>query len=159
MIEVEITIGGHKFRIACAKGEEDQLDTAAKLLDREALALQSVNGRVPETKMLLMAGLMLGDKIKSLEWEKASVQKDLSEYKKEIESLKTQVDNFQNQTALDFEDDNKKHLANGDEDEILLLLKNTADTLDNVLSKFSDLKDKHSTDSSKVIEAVEGAFK
>ena len=29
MIEVEITIGGHKFRIACAKGEEDQLDTAA----------------------------------------------------------------------------------------------------------------------------------
>ena len=83
MIEVEITIGGHKFRIACAKGEEDQLDTAAKLLDREALALQSVNGRVPETKMLLMAGLMLGDKIKSLEWEKASVQKDLSDYKKE----------------------------------------------------------------------------
>ncbi len=121
MIEVEITIGGHKFRIACAKGEEDQLDTAAKLLDREALALQSVNGRVPETKMLLMAGLMLGDKIKSLEWEKASVQKDLSDYKKEIENLKIQVDNFQNQTALDFEDDNKKHLANGDENEILLL--------------------------------------
>ena len=61
--------------------------------------------------------------------------------------------------GLDFEDNNKKHLANGDENEILLLLKNTADTLDNVLSKFSDLKDKHSTDSSKVIEAVEGAFK
>ena len=94
MIEVEITIGGHKFRIACAKGEEDQLDTAAKLLDREALALQSVNGRVPETKMLLMAGLMLGDKIKSLEWEKASVQKDLSDYKKEIGNLKIQVDNL-----------------------------------------------------------------
>ncbi len=115
--------------------------------------------------MRLMAGLMLGDKIKSLEWEKASVQKDLSDYKKEIENLKIQVDNFQNQTALDFEDDTKKHLANGDnlangdKNEILLLLKNTADTLDNVLSKFSNLKDKHSTDSSKVIEAVEGAFK
>ena len=84
MIEVEITIGGHKFRIACAPGEEEQLDSAAKLLDREALALQSINGRVPETKMLLMAGLMLGDKIKSLEWEKASVKKDLINNKDEI---------------------------------------------------------------------------
>ena len=60
---------------------------------------------------------------------------------------------------MDFDDNNKNHLANGNESEILLLLKNTADTLDNVLSKFSDLKDKHSTDSLKVIEAVEGAFK
>ena len=95
MIEVEITIGGHKFRIACAPGEEEQLDSAAKLLDREALALQSINGRVPETKMLLMAGLMLGDKIKSLEWGKASVKKDLINNKEEIERLRKQLDEFQ----------------------------------------------------------------
>ena len=157
MIEVEITIGGHKFRIACAPGEEEQLDTAAKLLDREALALQSANGRVPETKMLLMAGLMLGDKIKTLEWEKASIRKDLTENKKEVENLKIQIDNFQNQTALDFKESALK--STEIDGEIYTLLKSTADTLDKIVSNFSSLKEKHSSDSSKVIEAVEGAFK
>ncbi len=157
MIEVEITIGGHKFRIACAPGEEDQLDIAAKLLDREALALQSVNGRVPETKMLLMAGLMLGDKMKALEWEKSSIQNDLKDHQKQIETLKNQIDTFQEQASLDFKE--KAGKSDGIDSEIYALLKSTADTLDKVVSNFSELKEKHSSDSLKVIEAVEGAFK
>ena len=156
MIEVEITIGGHKFRIACAPGEEEQLDSAAKLLDREALALQSINGRVPETKMLLMAGLMLGDKIKSLEWEKASVKKDLINNKEEIEKLRKQLDGFQDQKALDLNEKGDGNLS--DESEVLNLLKSTADTLDKLVANFTDVKEKHSSESIKVIEAVEGAF-
>ena len=157
MIEVEITIGGHKFRIACAPGEEEQLDSAAKLLDREALALQSVNGRVPETKMLLMAGLMLGDKVKALEWEKSSLKSSLNETKKEADNLKDQISAFQNQKALDF-DGNDLGYKSG-QSELLDLLSNTAETLDKLVARYSKLKDKDSTNHSRVIEAVEGAFK
>ena len=157
MIEVEITIGGHKFRIACAPGEEEQLDSAAKLLDREALSLQSVNGRVPETKMLLMAGLMLGDKIKALEWEKSTLRKSLSDTKKEVESLKHQIEGFQNQTSLNFEGNNK--VEKSTQFELLELLNNTAETLDKLVKSYATLKDKNSSESSEVIEAVEGAFK
>ncbi len=157
MIEVEITIGGHKFRIACAPGEEEQLDSAAKLLDREALSLQSVNGRVPETKMLLMAGLMLGDKVKALEWEKSSLRKNLTDTKKEVDSLKDQVKGFQNQTSLNFEGNDGE--GNSTHFELLELLNNTAETLDKLVESYTTLKDKNSIESTQVIEAVEGAFK
>ena len=156
MIEVEITIGGHKFRIACAPGEEEQLDSAAKLLDREALSLQSVNGRVPETKMLLMAGLMLGDKVKALEWEKSSLRKNLTDTKKEFENLKHQIKGFQNQTALNFEgtDQGKKST----EYQLLELLNHTAEALDKLVESYATLKDKNLSESLQVSEAVEGAF-
>ena len=157
MIEVEITIGGHKFRIACAPGEEEQLDSAAKLLDREALSLQSVNGRVPETKMLLMAGLMLGDKVKALEWEKSSLRKNLNDTKKEAENLKHQIEGFQNQTALNFEGTNQGEKST--QVELLELLGNTAEALDKLVESYATLKDKKISESLQVSEAVEGAFK
>ena len=157
MIEVEITIGGHKFRIACAPGEEEQLDSAAKLLDREALSLQSVNGRVPETKMLLMAGLMLGDKVKALEWEKSSLRKNLSDTKKEVENLKHQIEGFQNQTALNFEDTGEGEKPT--QFEMLELLNNTAEALDKLVDSYATLKDNNLSENLQVSEAVEGAFK
>ncbi len=66
-IEVEINIGGRKFEVACQQGEEQFLLTAAKYLDKEAQVLVSQIGRMPESRMLLMAGLMLADKTAGLE--------------------------------------------------------------------------------------------
>jgi cell division protein ZapA len=65
MPEMTIDIGGRQFRVACQPGEEDQLLRAAELLDAEARQLQDAIGRVPEARMLLMAGLMLADKAMS----------------------------------------------------------------------------------------------
>ena len=67
MPQVEITIGGRSFEVACQEGEEHYLHAAAKMLDDEAAALSSKIGRMPETRMLLMAGLMLADKTAVLE--------------------------------------------------------------------------------------------
>jgi cell division protein ZapA len=67
MPEVRITIGGREFDVACQDGEEHFLRAAAKLLDNEAQALVSQIGRMPETRMLLMAGLMLADKAAGLD--------------------------------------------------------------------------------------------
>ena len=62
MPEVQITIGGRPFNVACQEGEEHYLRSAAGLLDEEASALMDQIGRLPESRMLLMAGLMLADK-------------------------------------------------------------------------------------------------
>ena len=66
MPEVNVTIGGRNFALACNDGEEPHLQAAAKLLSTEADTLQSQIGRVPEARMLLMSGLMLADKVKEL---------------------------------------------------------------------------------------------
>jgi cell division protein ZapA len=67
MPEVRISIGGRDFDVACQPGEEHFLKAAAKMLDAEAQSLMGQIGRMPELKMLLMAGLMLADKTAGLE--------------------------------------------------------------------------------------------
>ncbi len=67
MPEVTITIGGRDFEVACQEGEEHYLKSAALMLDTEASAVNSQIGRMPEARMLLMAGLMLADKTAGLE--------------------------------------------------------------------------------------------
>ena len=67
MPEVEISIGGRTFEVACQEGEEQYLHSAANMLNTEAQVLVDQIGCVPETRMLLMAGLMLADKTAGLE--------------------------------------------------------------------------------------------
>ncbi len=67
MPEVRVVIGGRDFEVSCQEGEEHFLRAAARLLDAEATTLISQIGRMPESRMLLMAGLMLADKTAGLE--------------------------------------------------------------------------------------------
>ena len=69
MAEVRISIGGRGFDVACQDGEEGFLRSAAALLDAEATTLVDQVGRLPEARMLLMAGLMLADKTAGMEEE------------------------------------------------------------------------------------------
>lgn len=79
MPDVEITIGDRKFYIACRAGEEPFLNAAAKMLDAEATPLQAQMGRLPEARMLLMAGLMLADRTASVEDELRQAKARLAE--------------------------------------------------------------------------------
>ncbi len=69
MPDIEITIADRKFFVTCRAGEEHFLNAAAKMLDTEATPLQAQMGRLPEARMLLMAGLMLADRTASVEDE------------------------------------------------------------------------------------------
>ncbi len=62
MPEVTVSIGGRDFDVACQEGEEHFLRAAAAMLDAEATTLLNQIGRMPEGRMLLMAGLLLADK-------------------------------------------------------------------------------------------------
>ncbi|MDX5349916.1 MAG: cell division protein ZapA [Paracoccaceae bacterium] len=69
MPELEVTIGGRGFTVSCQPGEEHFLRSAAAMLDAEASPLVAQLGRLPEARMLLMAGLMLADKTAAVEDE------------------------------------------------------------------------------------------
>ncbi|MEO0936954.1 MAG: cell division protein ZapA [Pseudomonadota bacterium] len=88
MPEVTIHIGGRDFQVACQEGEEQYLHAAAKMLDDEAQVLTAQVGRMPEARMLLMAGLMLADKTASMEDQVAAAQGQLAEREAEIEGLR-----------------------------------------------------------------------
>ncbi len=79
MPDLEITIGGRPFQVACQPGEEHFLRAAAAMLDIEAQPLVAQMGRLPEPKMLLMAGLMLADKTAALEDEVRAMKAQLAD--------------------------------------------------------------------------------
>ena len=79
MAEIEITIGGRGFQVACQPGEEHFLRAAATALNREAEPLQTQLGRLPEGRMLLMAGLMVADRTAALDEEVRSLKAKLAE--------------------------------------------------------------------------------
>lgn len=62
MPEVTIKIGDRSFEVACQEGEEHFLQSAAAMLDVEAQTLASQIRHLTESRMLLMAGLMVADK-------------------------------------------------------------------------------------------------
>ena len=62
MSQVTIEIGGRSFDVVCQEGEESYLKTAAAMLDQEAQKLESSGARITESRMLLMAGLLLADR-------------------------------------------------------------------------------------------------
>ncbi len=74
MADVRVSIGGREFDVSCQPGEEHFLKSAAKLLDNEATVLLGQIGRLPEARMLLMAGLMLADKTAGLEDQLRTVE-------------------------------------------------------------------------------------
>ena len=88
MPEVDIEIGGRNFQAACQVGEEPYLQSAAKMLDQEAVQLIGQIGRVPEERMLLMSGLMLADKIAALEDKLNAAEKTLQELNSELAKLR-----------------------------------------------------------------------
>ena len=89
MPEVEIEIGGRTFEVACQDGEEHYLRSAARMLDEEATVLTQQTGRIPEARMLLMAGLMLADKT-------AGLQDKLREADDKMAEKEAELDQFRN---------------------------------------------------------------
>ncbi len=79
MPDLEITVGGRPFLVSCQPGEEHFLRAAAAMLDAEAQPLIASMGRLPEAKMLLMAGLMLADKTAAVEDEIRQLKSRLAE--------------------------------------------------------------------------------
>lgn len=90
MPQVEISIGGRTFEVACQDGEEHFLHSAAGMLDVEAQHLAGQIGRLPEARMLLMAGLMLADKTAGLEDKVRTSEAEIAELRAAIETLKSQ---------------------------------------------------------------------
>ena len=88
MPEVEIAIGGRKFEVACQTGEEHYLQVAARMLDEEASALAAQIGRIPELRMLLMAGLMLADKTAGLQDKLRAAEDRMAEKEAELEQMR-----------------------------------------------------------------------
>lgn len=63
MADVELSIGGRAYKLACRDGEEAELRAAASLLDSRVTALMQAHGAIAEPRLLLMAALIVAGEL------------------------------------------------------------------------------------------------
>ena len=63
MAQVDLFIAGRNYQIACREGEEENLKTAARLVDAKSREALSGLGSLSESRQLLFASLLLADQI------------------------------------------------------------------------------------------------
>jgi len=91
MPEINVTVGGRSYKMACEPGEEASVEQAADLLSHEADTLQGANGRLPEPRMLLMSGLMLADRTIEIAAKMEAAEAEIEELKDALKAAQSHV--------------------------------------------------------------------
>jgi cell division protein ZapA len=60
---VQVVVNGREYQVACDDGQEERLKELAQLFDKRVQALASSVGQVGDSRLLLMAGLVLADEL------------------------------------------------------------------------------------------------
>tara|TARA_B000000565_G_C23595358_1_gene304921 strand:+ start:21 stop:464 length:444 start_codon:yes stop_codon:yes gene_type:complete len=102
MTELEISIGGRIFSVACDNEEQEKVREAAALINEEADSIQSQLGRLPESKMLLLSALMIADRLVDVETE-SKVFKEKSEDLSDLKNKNQKLEQHRNALQSDYQ--------------------------------------------------------
>jgi cell division protein ZapA len=83
---VNVLINGRAYTVACDEGEEDRLRDVSQILDKRVRELASSVGQVGDSRILVMAGLVICDELSE------SLSR-LSELENEVAALKQKLNN------------------------------------------------------------------
>ena len=104
MAQVDVSVNGQSYRIACEDGQEDRLVDLAAMVDEKVTDLVNQIGQVGSNRLLVMAALIIADELVDLKNEAGSSQEledntnqqdtvlALQEITKRIENIADQVE-------------------------------------------------------------------
>ena len=104
MAQVDVSVNGQSYRIACEDGQEDRLADLATMVDEKVSDLVKQIGQVGSNRLLVMAALIIADELVDLKNEAGSLQEQkdntnqydtvlaLQEITKRIENIADQVE-------------------------------------------------------------------
>ena len=81
MSQVNVTINGRQFRMACEDGEEARLSRLAEELDASIATLRTRFGEIGDTRLTVMAAIMVADEL-------ADVRRRLKAAESELAALR-----------------------------------------------------------------------
>jgi len=74
MAQVDIVINGREYRIACEDGQEAHLRSLAGYIDEKIGELVGAVGQVGDTRLMVMASLLVADELSDTRQELAEAQ-------------------------------------------------------------------------------------
>ena len=78
MAQVNATIAGRQFRLACEDGQEDHLQSLAKDIDQRIIDLRRKFGEIGDTRLTVMAALMLADQLVEAEQKMRRLDEEIA---------------------------------------------------------------------------------
>jgi cell division protein ZapA len=81
MAQVNVTIGGRVYRMACDDGQEEHLMRLARDLDQKLAQLREAFGEIGDTRLAVMGAIMVAD--------------ELSEARRRIRTLEQEIEGLQ----------------------------------------------------------------
>jgi len=90
---VNVLINGHAYTVACDEGEEERLREVSKFLDARVRELISSVGQVGDTRLLVMAGLVVADELSDALHHIEGIEKDIAALKERIATDAATKDN------------------------------------------------------------------
>lgn len=78
MAQLTIDVNGRPYQVGCEDGQEPHLLELARLFDRQVRAVSQDMGQLSETRLFLMAALLLADELWDSRSRMASVQAELA---------------------------------------------------------------------------------
>ncbi len=87
MAHVSVSVNGRAYTLACDDGEEDHLKQLAHYLDHHINELAGAIGPVGETRLILMAGLMVADELSGALDRLNKVEDELKDLKQSREDV------------------------------------------------------------------------
>jgi cell division protein ZapA len=78
MTQVNVTINGRQFRMACEDGEEEHLAKLAEDLDARISRLRLRFGEIGDTRLTVMAALTLADELAEAQKKLKAIEPELS---------------------------------------------------------------------------------
>ena len=94
MASIDVTINGRSYTVSCDDGQEGRLRQLARYLDMQVTRLAEELGQVGETRLMLMAGLVIADelsealeRLKSLEERVGGLEADRDHVSGKLEAV------------------------------------------------------------------------
>lgn len=81
MAQVSVTINGRVYRMACDDGQEEHLSRLARDLDARIARLRESFGEIGDTRLTVMAGLMVADELVEAKRQIKAREQEITEMK------------------------------------------------------------------------------
>src|SRR5919198_153935 len=84
MAQVNVTINGRQFRMACGAGEEGGLPRLAEELDRRIRELRASFGEIGDTRLTVMAALAVADELSEIQEKLQRLEPELATWQQAL---------------------------------------------------------------------------
>ncbi|HEV7256795.1 MAG TPA: cell division protein ZapA [Bosea sp. (in: a-proteobacteria)] len=78
MPQVNVTIAGKAYRMACGEGEEPHLEGLARIYDGKIQEMRQAFGEIGDMRLHVMAALMVADEVSELQRRVVRLETDLA---------------------------------------------------------------------------------